>query len=225
MNAARLLVGAPAVGARQEGALVRIIMVCTGNLCRSPLGEQVLRAKLAHLPAASSGRLVIESAGTQAEAGQPMPEPAAMWSARLGGEPAGHGSRYLGEPVLQGASLVLGMEREHRARIVGLAPALLRRTFTLREFARLAAHFDDEALARAVEGPFVTADPESRLAAVLGLLSDARGMTPPPGDPAEDDVVDPYLRSEKTYALSAEQMQPGLDAVARVLSLPVLWQD
>ena len=81
----------------------------------------------------------------------------------------------------QGASLVLGMEREHRARVVALAPALLRRTFTLREFERLAAHFDDEALARAVDSPFVTADPESRLTAVLGLLSDARGMTPPPG--------------------------------------------
>lgn len=204
---------------------MRIITVCTGNLCRSPLSAQVLRAQLAHLPALRTGQLVIESAGTHADAGQAMPEPAARWSQRLGGDPADHAARYLSETVLQGASLVLGMEREHRARVVGLAPQLLRRTFTLREFARLAAQFDDAALAQALDGPFVGGDPESRLAAVLGLLADARGMQHHAGDPADDDVVDPYQRSEQTYALAAEQMQPGLNAVARVIALPALWQD
>lgn len=204
---------------------MRILTVCTGNICRSPLMAQVLRARLMQLSALASGLLVVESAGTQAEPGQAMPEPAAHSSLALGGDPAGHTAAYLSEDTLRGVSLVLTADREHRARVVALAPALLRRTFTVREFARIADHFDDAALAAAVDGPFVGADAESRLAAILGHLADARGMAPQPDDLSGDDVIDPYLRSERTYALAAEQMAPGIDAAARVIAMPALWQD
>lgn len=204
---------------------MRILVVCTGNICRSPLVEQVLRARLAEMPTSVASRIVIESAGTAAEAGAVMPEPAARWSAQLGGDPSGHASRYLNEPMLQGADLVLTMEREQRGRVVALAPALLRRTFTLREFARFAGLVTEAEVQAALDGPFVGPSPEARLAAVLGLLADARGFSPQLEDPTQDDVVDPYRRSEKTYALAAEQMRPGIEAVARVIAMPVLWQD
>lgn len=204
---------------------MRIVTVCTGNLCRSPLIAQVLAARLAHLPALSEGHLQIDSAGTHAETGQHMPEPAARSSRSLGGDADGHTSAYLSEAKLGGASLIICAEREHRARVVALAPALLRRTFTIREFARLAATLREPEISAALDNPLVGQDPASRLGAVLGLLADARGMTAPPADPGEDDVVDPYRRSDKTYALAAEQMRPGIEAVAWVLALPMLWQD
>ena len=204
---------------------MRVITVCTGNLCRSPLVEQALRARLVKLPAAQPGALTFESFGTHAEPGQPMPEPAARWSLRFGGDPSQHASAFLSEASLRNATLVLAMEREHRARVVSLAPTLLRRTFTLREFARLADRLDDEAIAEAVTAPLVGGSPSARLAAALGALADVRGIAPMPENPADDDVVDPYRRSEATYALAAEQMRPGIEAVARLIAHPALWQD
>lgn len=203
---------------------MRVVTVCTGNLCRSPLAAQVLRARLSGLPALRSGRLVIESAGTQARPGDPMPDPAARSSRSLGGNPDGHAARYLDESVLEGVSLVLALERAHRSRVVSLMPTLLRRTFTLREFARLTATVDDDTLFEQNSLFPGTDDPESRLVSALAVLTDLRGIHRA-DTPEDDDVIDPYQRSEATYALSASQMVPGIDAVVRLLSTPRLWQD
>ena len=51
-------------------ATTRILMVCTGNICRSPTAEGVLRAKLQR--AGLHGRVTVDSAGTQGyHAGEP----------------------------------------------------------------------------------------------------------------------------------------------------------
>lgn len=44
-------------------ATTRILMICTGNICRSPTAEGVLRDKL--LRAGLHGRVLVDSAGTQ----------------------------------------------------------------------------------------------------------------------------------------------------------------
>lgn len=209
---------------------MRVVAVCSGNICRSPIVEQVLRARLDDFGPAR-GRLEFVSAGTIADPGQAMPEPAAEWSLRLGADPergidpARHGATFLTEQVLRDATLVLGLERAHRSAVVGLAPALLRRTFTLREVERLAGHLSDAELAAAVDGPFVEPTPAGRLGAVIAALADLRGMEAGESAPEDDDVVDPYRGDAARYALAAEQMRPGLDAVARLLTLPVVWQD
>lgn len=61
---------------------MRILFVCSGNICRSPLGAQVLQARLG--PAASVH--VVESAGTIADDGAVMDGAAAAQSVRLGGD-------------------------------------------------------------------------------------------------------------------------------------------
>src|SRR5690242_2518382 len=112
---------------------MRILFVCSGNICRSPLGAQVLRARLGDAAPAFD----IESAGTIADDGAAMDGAAAAQSSRLGGDPSTHASRYLTESIAASADLVLTAERSHRAAVAQLAPRASKRAFTIKQFARV----------------------------------------------------------------------------------------
>jgi protein-tyrosine phosphatase len=181
---------------------VRILFVCSGNICRSPLGAQVLEARLG--PAASAH--VIESAGTIADDGAAMDGAAAAQSARLGGDPSAHRSRYLTESIAASADLVLTAERSHRAAVVSLAPRAAKRAFTIKQFARVLGGLEPGDLDGVTSGPELV-DRVARL----------RGTVPPPADPADDDVDDPYRRSEATHARVADEIDAALAVIAEAL--------
>ncbi|MCU1438790.1 MAG: low molecular weight phosphatase family protein [Naasia sp.] len=185
-----------------------IVTVCTGNLCRSPMAEQLLRARLADVSGVAVG-----SAGTIARAGDAMPPQAAALSRQYGGDPTAHAARRLTEQVLEGAGLVLAMAREHRREIVTLVPRVTRVTFTVREFARLAAALDDSDLAEVA----ALRDARSRLGRTVELVAANRAYVPIPDDPSDDDVVDPFQRDDATFQLSGRQLAPAVEAVAHVL--------
>ncbi len=112
---------------------MRVLFVCSGNLCRSPLGAQVLTARLGR----DAPAFTVESAGTIAQDGAPMDEAAAAQSRRLGGSPDDHRARYLTPAIAGAADLVLTAERAHRAAVVSLAPRATKRAFTIVQFARV----------------------------------------------------------------------------------------
>lgn len=98
----------------------RIVFVCTGNSCRSPLAEVLARARYADLP------LIFASAGTDAVVGQPAsPEARAVATGR-GLDLAGHRAVPLDAATLAGAAWVIGMTRSHvallRARLTAAWP-------------------------------------------------------------------------------------------------------
>lgn len=191
---------------------IEILTVCTGNICRSPLAEQVLRARLTGVDAA------VSSAGTKGLVDAPMTSEAARLAASLGvpaDDSAAHRARWLSEAHLSGPDLVLTMTREHRRDVVELAPARVRSTFTVREFERLATGVADAAFRAAADDAGV--DPHARVRAALDVLNARRGSIPVPADAAEDDVIDPFRRSWETYQRSTAQLLPGLGEVVRVL--------
>ncbi|WP_435743090.1 low molecular weight phosphatase family protein [Microbacterium sp. PMB16] len=199
----------PSSAAAPQASLT-ILTVCTGNICRSPLAEVLLRGRLESLG------VRVHSAGTHALVGHGMPEPALELAAQSGADPAvaaAHHARYLVEPLLHDADLVLAMAREHRSHVVKMMPSRLRRTFTVREFARLASTLTTDAARAAADGAGESS--QDRFAAVLRAVAEQRGLTPATAD--EDDVVDPYRRSRETYARSAGQLVPALDEVERIV--------
>jgi protein-tyrosine phosphatase len=122
-----------------------ILTVCSGNICRSPLAEQLLRAGTREW-----SEVTVASAGTTALVGEPMTEQAQALSFEFGGDGAEtHRARELTEEQLRDADLVLGLSREHRRAIVELYPRATRHAFTLREFARLVAGITDDDLEHA----------------------------------------------------------------------------
>ncbi|MEU1972072.1 low molecular weight phosphatase family protein [Microbacterium sp. NPDC019599] len=192
--------------------MIEILTVCTGNICRSPLAELMLRARLADFAP------TVASAGTHGLPSAPMTSKALALAVAAGvrhEDAASHRSRYLTEALLSAPDLVLAMTRDHRRAVVELAPARVRSTFTIREFARLAASLsDDELRTAADEGG---TDAESRVGAVVAAVSGQRGTVEPPTNLADDDVVDPYGRSWETYQRSAAQLAPAVDEVVRAL--------
>jgi protein-tyrosine phosphatase len=183
-----------------------ILTVCSGNLCRSPLAEQLLRAGLAQWP-----EVTVSSAGTIGMTGAAMPEQAAALSRQFGGDPSAHVARELIPEHLREANLVFAMSREHRRAIVELVPPAIRYTFTIREFARLVAGVNDGHLNAAAELP--GDDIAGRFTTLIGFAASQRGSVAPAAGAADDDVVDPYRRSDEIYAESARQLVPAVDAV------------
>ena len=183
-----------------------ILTVCSGNICRSPLAEQLLRVGLAAWPEVTLG-----SAGTIGLTGHAMPDEAADLSRHFGGDPLGHAARVLTAEHLSEANLVFAMSREHRRAIVELFPKAIRYTFTIREFARLVSGVTDGDLEEAAALPLDHV--VSRFSTLVGFAASQRGAVSPPESPDEDDVVDPYRRSDEVYAESARQLVPAVNDV------------
>ena len=131
-----------------------VLVVCTGNICRSPLAELLGRARLSTL-LGNSGVLRLESAGTRAVVGSAMDPASARVLQELGGNPEGFRARHLTDQLAAAADLTLTMTRDHRRDVLGRAPRAMSRTFTLREAAGLLGLLDDEA-------PLLDADPADR---------------------------------------------------------------
>lgn len=116
-----------------------ILFVCTGNVCRSPLAELLLRQSI------NTPYIATLSAGTQALVGHQMPEIQQDIAAQLGVEaPEEHRAQDLTREHVESADLILAMAREHRSEVAKLSPRALRRTFTLRELARIAELVPDK---------------------------------------------------------------------------------
>lgn len=192
-------------------ATFEILTVCTGNICRSPLAEQVLRARLSDVP-----RVTVASAGVYSLAGSPMTAEAAALSTEFGGIGAEHHvARDLTPAIIDGAGLIFAMSREHRRSIVEMRPRATRTTFTLREFARLSAGITDEELVDVAALPLDAV--AERLIELVRAVTARRGLVERPLDAADDDIVDPYRRSEAVYRESAAQLVPAAETAARVI--------
>jgi len=181
---------------------MRVLFVCSGNLCRSPLGAQVLTARLGR----DAPAFTVESAGTVAQDGLPMDETAAAQSVRLGGDPTGHRSRYLAAPIVGAADLVLTAERSHRAAVASLAPRAVKRVFTILEFARVLDALDPADL-----------DGVSSADELVERVARLRPEVLTTADLAELDVDDPYRRSDATHRRVADEIDAALVVIADAL--------
>jgi protein-tyrosine phosphatase len=177
-----------------------ILAVCTGNVCRSPAVERLLTARLG--PSVRVG-----SAGTHALVGHSISEPMAALLRDSGMESDGFQARHLSEQLLRQSDLILPMTRAQRTIVVELWPPAVRRTFTLREFARL--------LSRVDPGELPTGSPAERLRAAIPLASAQRGRERTAAD--LDDVVDPFRLSDAVYVDSFRQISSAVDDVARLI--------
>lgn len=167
-----------------------ILAVCTANICRSPTIEILLRDRL------DSSRFEIASAGVRGLPAAPIDSMVVLELARLGHSVTSFRSRALDAHHVKEAQLVLTAAREHRAEVLALSPQALRKTFTLREFAALAADAEAESLE--------------------GLVADAahRRSTAP----FDIDVQDPYRREPDVHRRVADQIAAAVDVIAGRLS-------
>lgn len=180
----------------------RMLTVCTGNVCRSPLTAAVLRARLAPC----SVDVAVASAGLRALEGEPIDPPVAAEAARLGVDVADHRGRAFSADEAAAADLVIVATRRQRAVAVELAPSILRRTFTLLELDAVLAHLDAGDVR--VDADASVAE---RLATVVRAASRDRG---PAVRGVSIDLPDPYRGSPTLHRGVADLVDASATRVA-----------
>ena len=108
-----------------------IVLVCTGNTCRSPMAETLLREQLRKKFGCEDAVRVL-SAGVAASQGSGASPQAIEVMGKRGLDLTGHSTRGLDDAVMNVADLVLTMTRGHRAAILAAWPDMQDRVFTLR---------------------------------------------------------------------------------------------
>ena len=188
-------------------AAFKVVFVCTGNICRSPMAEQMLIKKAAKekLP------ISVSSAGVMAMTGDPMTPQSADAMTLRGFTPTKHISQDLTPKMLEEADLVLTATLEHRSELARMLPKASKYSFTIDEFARLTSFLmaDPE-----FQGEFKKKSKETREHYLKRAMQEAvllRGMVPTNLDPK--DVIDPYGESTKVYSQVAEHIEGSLEII------------
>ncbi|TJY56771.1 low molecular weight phosphotyrosine protein phosphatase [Sinimarinibacterium sp. CAU 1509] len=87
--------------------LSRILIVCTGNICRSPMAEALMRARV------KDRAEQVQSAGTGALVGHPADPDAVAVAAEHGLDLSAHRAQQASAPLLAAMDLILTLDQSH----------------------------------------------------------------------------------------------------------------
>ena len=174
---------------------MHIMFVCTGNICRSPMGELLMSRYLANTT------VQVTSAGTR---GLPMhqidPSSARLMDS-VGIDSSGFRSRRLTREMAESADLILCFEAAQRKEIVTIAPMAVRYTFMLDDFANMCRYSAEHGL---VKGLTI----QERLQSVIDSSSFIRPLIAAPKD-----IADQHGREFAKFRQAAEETNRALRTI------------
>jgi len=187
--------------------MTSILVVCSGNICRSPVAEGLLRRGVQRRFGA--GAPEVTSAGTIGLEGSSATPESVQAASERGVDISMHLARRLTDTMVERADLVVCMAAEHRVEIEERVPAAADRTFTLKELTRLLE--DDAPSTPQGEGAF-----EARATAAAAIR--ARGGA---SNPYDEDIVDPLGMPLETYRAIAWELDEWTERLLAGLFGPV----
>lgn len=186
---------------------VRVLAVCTGNICRSAYVQHALQAQLSGL---LGGRedAVVTSAGTGPNQALTVPGPLLGHapSRRVRAALAAHRPQQLTARTLQDQDLVLAATDDHLEEVLREDPGAVHRTFTVLGVGTLLREHG-EAVAAAVP-------PGAGVAALVAALAELRAELITRGEQPDADLPDPFRGPDEGYAAMADAVWPVVELLA-----------
>ena len=170
-------------------------MVCTANVCRSPVAAGLLGAEFRRLGEPGS----VGSAGVKAVS-MATPHALVSYLGKRGIDISGHRPTQLTLERVMSADLIVAMGRSHVREVAVIAPSTFAKTFTLKDLVRRAELFGER---RSGEEP----------SDFLARLSLERSLTDVMGNNPDDDVSDPIGRHKRELRRTAKELE---ELVARL---------
>ena len=207
---------------------MRVLYVCTANICRSASAAQLLRGAVEASPELAG--IEVRSAGTAALPGSP----GCSVAPALVGHAADHRSQPVTAELIEWADLILPAARDHRPAIVELAPSARSRMFTIRQAGRIADWLMDAGMVAAARARAEASGPgcrggvgrripggrstsrragpprraqRARLEWLLGEMDAARGMST--ASPEAPDAAGPAAAQGRRFGLRRREGGPG----------------
>lgn len=178
---------------------MHIMFVCTGNICRSPMGELLLSRYL------QGTSITVSSAGTHGLPMHSIDPSSARIMASAGIDSSGFRSRRLTRQMAEAADLILCFETSQRKDIVTLAPAAVGYTFLLPDFANMCDYCARRGLVRGLTV-------QERLESVIASSSMIRPMLPEPTD-----IEDPHHKDFDKFRTAAFQTNNALRMILNAM--------
>ncbi|KFJ05339.1 arsenate reductase/protein-tyrosine-phosphatase family protein [Bifidobacterium subtile] len=176
---------------------MHIMFVCTGNICRSPMGELLLTRYL------RGTSIRVSSAGTKGLTTHQIDPSARRIMDSIGIDSSGFRSRRLTRPMVQSADLILCFEQSQRKSIVTLVPTAVRYTFLLSDFANMCEYCAQRGL---IGGTTI----QERLQSVVAQSAMIRAMVPD-----SQDIEDPHNQEFEKFHDAANATNA---AIRRILT-------
>ncbi len=192
--------------------VVDILIVCTGNIARSPLAEVLLQEE-ARRRLGPEAPVWAHSVGVHGLDGRPAVNEMQQEAVSRGADLSRHRGARVRPDDLRDADLVITMTEDHRRQLLRSVPAAEERVFTLKELARLLSVVDEPD-----DPPAEPPDDRSVAERVRGLAQRAHRARPrAPQAAGPEDVRDPYGGSRAGYQEVAAEIDGLVSEVAEVL--------
>lgn len=181
----------------------RILFVCTGNTCRSPMAEGMMRKILSEEGLTD---IEVRSAGVAAYEGTPLSDHAAsvLKSKGCTGPSA---STFLSHTLVDWADLVLTMTSSHKRHTIQLYPEAVDKVYTLKEYVQ-----DDPQLADKIsEMESLITELQLKQALSEQISEEERTrMLALQKELPQPDIVDPFGGSIRQYESCAQEIEECL---------------